>query len=134
MAGQVGRPSKKVKETGLGRVRMFEVSVPDEGFSGLRERVTFTHGRAELPEPRPNDFFEASNYGEVIATLDSIARTEVGERQDFMRKYPGLESYAEEREAFRYRIRVWKERGYRIRTREIDVQPETPFEDLKFEG
>lgn len=140
-----GRPRKVKtdKTTSLGRVRMFEVLTPNEKFTGVREKVRFQAGRAEIPEPRPADFFDAkdASHFDVIAVADEMQRSDkdgIAETNHeyiaFLGKYPGLESYLSERDAFRHKVEAWRNSDYRIRVREVEVRPDVPFEDVKFEG
>ena len=124
---------KKANDS-VGRVRMFEVLTPNEKFSGIREKVKFQDGRAELPEPRPVDFFQAPDLLSTISAADSIDKTQIDTREGFFRQYPGLGEYIAERDAFRIKMRRYKESGYRIRVREVEVMPERPYEDVQFEG
>lgn len=129
MAGR----KKGITDT-LGRVRLFEVYTPNEKFTGQREKVPFHNGRAELPEPRPSDFFRAEDYQAVIAAAESIEETDIHAREAFYRKYPGLESYLNERSSFRDKVEVYKNKGWKIRVREVEVHSEQPIESVSFEG
>ena len=37
-------------------VRIADIYTPQDGFNGLRHRVRFGGGHAQLPEPKPEDF------------------------------------------------------------------------------
>ena len=72
----------------VGKVVIYEVHVPNPKFMGHRESIQFVNGRAELPEPRREDFVsEADYHAEYKALKNKIRRFvqtygyEVGKRE-----------------------------------------------------
>ena len=37
-------------------VRMADIYTPEQGFTGIRRRIRFNAGHAQMPDPRPEDF------------------------------------------------------------------------------
>lgn len=51
-----------IENSELGKIKVYEVYTPNERFSGFRESIRFVDGRAELPEPRLEDFLRPEDY------------------------------------------------------------------------
>lgn len=57
MAVRTAPPAPKARQVDEAMVvRMADVYTPAEGYTGIRRRIRFTAGHAQIPDPRPEDF------------------------------------------------------------------------------
>ena len=55
-----------------GKVRVAEVRTPNEAFNGVRSHIKFSDGRAQLPEPRDEDYNDDTIYAEDRASWEQL--------------------------------------------------------------